>query len=219
MPLKRVRRTQNAPLPFDVGEGKFPGLNVPKVRDPAMMQVIEEDTHDNYVNCRGFDPEYNRFFEWIPVAKPYGERGQTGLYNVGEVHLAVKPKTIIGLTPGVSETTTGHPADLDEQITALYTEGEDDEDRNGVAVSFIFVRGGGSTIKMAELEGELESGGNAEASIWAYDPETEELVDTGEDVTVYAWMLNDGESIEIGTEIMIVNSGGRWYISNAACPT
>jgi hypothetical protein len=204
MPLKRVRRTQNAPLPFNVGDGKFPGLNAPKVREPAMMQVIEEDTHDNYVICRGFDPEYNRFFEWIPVAKPYGERGQTGLYNVGEVHLAIKPKTRLGLTPGVSETSTGHPEDLDEEIAALYTD-------NDIAISFMFVRGGGGNIKRAKLNAAL-SGGSAEASVWGPDG------DTDEDVTVNAWMINSGETIESGTEIVIGNFGGEWYIVAAACP-
>ena len=177
-----------------------------------MMQVIEEDTHDNYVNCRGFDPEHNRFFEWIPVAKPYGERGETGLYSVGEVHLAVKPITILGLTPGVAETSTGHPEDLDEEVAALYTEGEDDPGHNGIAVSFIFVRGGGGSLKRAVLDDDLESGGTAEATIYDKDGATEQTV------TVNAWMINSGETIEDETEIVIGNFGGQWFIVAAACP-
>jgi len=46
-----------------------------------MMQVAAEDTHENYVICRGWDIRFNRFFDYadgdednpgIPVAKPYG---------------------------------------------------------------------------------------------------------------------------------------------------
>ena len=84
----------------------------------AMMQVAEEDTHDNYVVCRGFDPECGRFLNTVNVAKPYGIRG-TNPYVVGQVFAAAKPRTALGDTPGKAETTVGHPADLDEAVMIL----------------------------------------------------------------------------------------------------
>ena len=65
----------------------------------AMMQVAAEDTHTNYVVCRGFDTRILRFVDYaegdsdkpgIPVAKPFGKR-RTGTYNVGEVYPALLP--------------------------------------------------------------------------------------------------------------------------------
>jgi len=93
----------------------------------AMMQVAEEDTHDNYVVCRGFDPECGRFLNTVNVAKPYGIRG-TNPYVVGQVFAAAKPRTALGDTPGKAETTVGHPADLDEAVMILT-----DDDGNPIA--------------------------------------------------------------------------------------
>ncbi len=72
-----------------------------------------------------------------------------------------------------------------------------------------------SAVEMAVLDGALASGGSATASVWRFDGE--DLVDTDENVTVYAWMLNSGESVAAGTQVWI-GWRGRWYIMNAACP-
>ena len=127
-----MRKPQNDP--FKTLEGK----DLTRV---PMMQVIEEDTHDNYVVCQGYDPDYDKFFEKLSVAKPYGERGQTGIYKIAEVYPAVKPITILGTTPGVASESTGHPADLEERVDKL-------TDDNGIDVQWMFIGGGsGSSSK------------------------------------------------------------------------
>lgn len=65
----------------------------------AMMQVAAEDTYDDYVICRGFDPRVLRFIDYaegdpdkpgISVAKPYGKR-TAGTYEIAEVYPALLP--------------------------------------------------------------------------------------------------------------------------------
>jgi len=65
----------------------------------AMMQVAAEDTYDDYVICRGFDPRILRFIDYaegdankpgISVAKPFGKR-TAGTYQVAEVYPAFLP--------------------------------------------------------------------------------------------------------------------------------
>jgi len=96
----------------------------------AMMQVAAEDTHDDYVVCRGYDPRHKRFFDYvqgdadkagIAVGKPYGSR-RLGAYVVGQIFPAFIPLTRIGQTPGVAAVSAGHPAGLDEVVNILYDE-------------------------------------------------------------------------------------------------
>lgn len=65
----------------------------------AMMQVAAEDTHADFVICRGFDPRILRFIDYaagdankpgISVAKPYGKR-RVDTYQIGEVYPALLP--------------------------------------------------------------------------------------------------------------------------------
>jgi hypothetical protein len=65
----------------------------------AMMQVAAEDTYDDYVICRGFDPRILRFIDYaegdsnkpgISVAKPFGKR-TPGTYEIAEVYPALLP--------------------------------------------------------------------------------------------------------------------------------
>lgn len=65
----------------------------------AMMQVAAEDTYDDYVICRGFDPRILRFIDYaegdpnkpgISVAKPFGNR-VAGRYEIAEVYPALLP--------------------------------------------------------------------------------------------------------------------------------
>ena len=110
---------ERAPL---MAEGEFPYC--------AMMQVAAEDTHADYVICRGYDPRIRKFIDYdaadedkpgVPVAKPYGKR-QAGQYVVGQVFAALIPLTRIGQTAGVAADSEGHPAGLDEEVEILYTD-------------------------------------------------------------------------------------------------
>ena len=65
----------------------------------AMMQVAAEDTYDDYVICRGFDPRILKFIDYaegdankpgISVAKPFGKR-KSGTYEIAEVYPAFLP--------------------------------------------------------------------------------------------------------------------------------
>lgn len=97
----------------------------------ALMQIAEEDVHENYVICRGFDPRIRKFLDSIPVAKPYGSR-EAGEYTVGQVFPALLPLQRLGQTPGVASVTQGHPADLDEVVDNLYTD-------DGTAINWLLI--------------------------------------------------------------------------------
>ena len=85
--------------PYSPMTGERAGLQVPRVTPLCvMMQVAAEDTHDNYVVCRGYDPRVNRFFDYdendlgtkpgIAVGKPYGNR-VAGVFEIGQVFPAL----------------------------------------------------------------------------------------------------------------------------------
>jgi hypothetical protein len=121
------------PGPFNPVTGQFAKIGHPGVvSSVVMMQIAEEDTHDNYVVCRGYDPETRKFYAQLHVAKPFGIRG-TFPYQVGEVYPTVKAhgtpgsdtQGTLGVTPGVAADTTGQPADLIEVIEILL----DDEEK------------------------------------------------------------------------------------------
>gem|GEM_PF-7086971 len=114
------------PTPYNPLTGQYETL-APTGHYPycAMMQVAEDDTHEDYVVCRGWDTRVNRFFDAVSVAKPYGKRAKY-IYRIGQVYPAVLPWMRLGenwapsQNPGVAETTQGHPADLDEEVEILY---------------------------------------------------------------------------------------------------
>jgi hypothetical protein len=137
-----------------------------------MMQVAAEDTHANYVICRGFDVRIRKFINYvaddednpgIPVAKPYGKR-TTGQYRIGEVYSALLPLQTgnpsptdapfrFGQNPGVAAVSSGQPADLDETVGILYTE----ED---VVINWMLVDSAGSTsLVRFELLEDMTVGG------------------------------------------------------------
>lgn len=150
--VKRYRKVSapgfNVPTPHKPTTGEYQKLVVEGIHPScAMMQVAAEDTHDDYVICRGYDPRIKRFIDYeegdankpgIVVAKPYGARGRSN-YAIGEVHAAFLPychraplKTPLLQNPGKAESTTGHPADLDEELTFLLSTG-------GVYVNWMLV--------------------------------------------------------------------------------
>jgi len=133
------------PPPYNPITGEHAALETQGVFPyTAMFQVAAEDTHVNYVICRGFDIRHNVFVDYaagntdkpgIPVAKPFGRR-RVGVYTVGQIFPAVLPLQTsnpsptsvewrVGQNPGVSETTAGHPADLSEKVDEL----KDDDDK------------------------------------------------------------------------------------------
>jgi hypothetical protein len=136
------------PPPFNPMQAEEHKLLVPGIFPYcAMMQIAAEDTEDDYVWCRGYDVRDNRFVDYppgIPVAKPFGNR-LAGVYEIAEIHPAFLPLQTecsipvdvpwrVGQNPGVSETTQGHPADLDETVEIMYVD--------GVAVSWMLIDGG-----------------------------------------------------------------------------
>lgn len=140
-----------APYAPITGERALLGRPPAKGTTLGIFQVIgddpedpeTQDTHDNYVVCRGYEAESDPNFQFlydpytnespdakaIHVAKPYGVRG-TFPYTLGQVIVAARIFTKLGYTPGKAENTVGHPADLDEEIGILL----DDE---GVAISWM----------------------------------------------------------------------------------
>lgn len=122
-------------------EGRYPYC--------ALMQVVEEDTHCNYVVCRGWDPRSRVYLTetpGFPVAKPYSRR-MKGLYRIGEVYPALLPLPAgfkdgsltvprIGQNAGRTEGTItdcrSHPLDLDQEVVLLV-------DDDGTFVSWMFL--------------------------------------------------------------------------------
>ena len=142
----------------------------------AMMQVAAEDTHDNYVLCRGFDIRIARFIDYdaadlvnspgIPVAKPYGNR-QAGMYEIAQIFMALLPLQTgnpspadvlwrVGQNPGVAATCPGHPCDLSEEVEILYTDTDP-----AIAINWMMLDGGGSQWyigKVSEVGGIVAGG-------------------------------------------------------------
>lgn len=168
---KRRRPTPGykIPNPFNPIQGENANLRQDGVSPfCAMMQVAEEDTHDNYVVCRGFDPRILRFMENISVAKPFGKR-TPGTYQVGEVYPAFLPTQgnanfmdfrqvtymppspndvlwRVGQNPGVAVggLDGGQPENLAGEIEILY-------DDNGNVINWLLIDskggGGGASIQ------------------------------------------------------------------------
>ena len=138
----------------------------------AMVQVMEEDTHDNYVVCRGFDPRILRFMENISVAKPFGKR-TPGTYQVGEVYPAFLPTQgnanfmdfrqvtymppspndvlwRVGQNPGVAVggLDGGQPENLAGEIEILY-------DDNGKVINWLLIDSKGSEGGTRKIQGIL----------------------------------------------------------------
>jgi hypothetical protein len=172
--MRRKRRQPTPdyklPPPYQPITGERATLAIPGVYPySAMMQVAAEDTHKNYVICRGFDIRINRFIDYesgnadkpgIPVAKPFSKR-TVGAYEIAEIHPALLPLQSsnpspvdvpwrVGQNPGVA--TDGQPASLNELVDELYTD-------EGILINWMLIdsAGGsdGSTIEftIASVEG------------------------------------------------------------------
>lgn len=69
--------------------------------------------------------------------------------------------------------------------------------------------------KFATLNGDLLTGGSAEASILSGAP----LADSGNDATVYDCFLEAGMKLASGARVMLTPQSGRWYVTQSnTCP-
>jgi hypothetical protein len=185
-----------------------------------MMQVAVEDTHADYLICRGYDPYTKRFFDYeesdpdklgIPVAKPYSSRA-VGTYAVGQIFPAVMPLTKIGRTPGVAETSDGHPADLDEAIGILYTD-------DNLVVQWLLLESGGSSSRLFELKTgqSLVPGGTATALLLYWDGDSWET-DSDVEFTIRDMMSKFRQSSppsgQNGARGFCELYGGEWVIKD-----
>jgi hypothetical protein len=182
----------------------------------AMMQVIgddeteaNQDTHDNYVLCRGFDPETKKFYHSIAVAKPYSVRS-TYPYRLGQLFAAMKAATRLGDNCGVSSVTVGQPADLTETIDLLL-----DDDLK--PIYWLDISGHWTPWLYGKLDGAMAAAGSATVSIYEWDGSA--WADSTENKTVYAPPLLSSGSIAIGKWVRIgYNSQStRWEVLSAEC--
>jgi hypothetical protein len=139
--------------PFNPATGERAPLGAYPVRGTtlAIFQVCAEDTHDDYIECRGFEADNDPNFRFlhdphtavdttpINVAKPYGVRG-TNPYVVGQIVVAARIKGRLGYNAGKGATTVGHPADLDEEIELLL----DDDD---VGIAWMDIDSSGTAVE------------------------------------------------------------------------
>lgn len=172
------------PAPFQPITGDRAQLMVPGIFPYcAMMQIAAEDTHCNYVVCRGYDPRDKRYYDYdgaeqpgIAVAKPYWSRFK-GAYRIGEVYPAVLPLSAgaeddgkivprIGQNPGRVEGNEcrGNPLDLTEEIVHLL-------DENGIYINWMLLDGGRPYVAFELLAPLAQwTGGIVNAARKTWDP-------------------------------------------------
>ena len=137
----------------------------------AMVQVAEQDTYEDYVICRGFDPRIRKFIDYddaapegqrggISVAKPFGMR-VIGHYGIGQVFPAflptqgtedyVPPSPVdvywrVGQNPGTCSTSEpgGHPQTLDDTIEEMV-------DHNDKFVNWMLIDSAGGVTRRAKI--------------------------------------------------------------------
>ena len=128
------------PAPYSPVTGGHAPLGVPGITTRlTMAQVIEDDTHDDYVVCQTWnldtDPNCKYLMtSGVKIGKPYSLRG-TFPYQVADILTVAKIRTSLGDTPGMASVSVGQPADLDEEIDILV-----DDDENPIA--WMIVEGG-----------------------------------------------------------------------------
>jgi hypothetical protein len=199
------------PPPYQPIAGEHAKLLIPgNAPYCAMMQVAAEDTHADYLICRGYDPRVRRFFEYdesdpekagIPVGKPYGNR-VVGQYTVGQVFAAMIPLTRIGQTPGVAETSAGHPADLDEEIEILRT------DDDIVVTWYLLDSAGGTPLVRFELAEDMVAGECSRAFIREFKNDEPEEHPCG------YWWTNKDRPILVQDQAGALCGWGGWVESD-----
>lgn len=211
---KRRRPTPGykIPPPFNPIQGENSNLRQDGVSPfCAMVQVMEEDTYDDYVVCRIFDPRILRFMNNVSVAKPFGKR-KPDTYQVGEIYPAflptqgnanfmdfrqvtyVPPSPVevlwrVGQNPGVAVggLDGGQPENLDGEIEILY-------DHNDKVVNWLLIDSNAATGGTRKLQGTLQALADGTG------PYTGKKVGT---VLVVVAPCDDGDLI--GTEVDVVD--------------
>lgn len=74
----------------------------------------------------------------------------------------------------------------------------------------------GTFCKIGILDGDLDYGSSATMSVYTGAGNAE--TDSGEDITVYDWLLQAGDSIPAGTKVIAIWNGFCWYVTAAECP-
>lgn len=132
-----------------------------------------QDTHANYVVCRGYEPQTDPFFRYlhdpytkpdttpINVAKPYAIRG-TYPYKQGQVIVAARILTRLGVNQGKAVTTVGHPADLDEETELLL----DDDD---VAIAWLDISVSSPPARVGKTTASHAKGASQTVNRWRAD--------------------------------------------------
>ncbi len=188
--------------------------------DPA--DAMTQDTHANYVVCRGFEPDIDPFFRYlhdpktkpdtksIKVAKPHSVRG-TFPYKRGQVIVAARILTRLGANQGKASSSTGQPADLNEEVELLF-------DDDNVAISWLDIVTPSSSIIRGKLAGTLSAGLSATLNVWGWNGSAEAA--TGKTLTVYDWLLMSGQTIASGKKVTATLDIGsnRYYVIAAECP-
>ena len=196
MPIRKRRQPApwfRRPAPYSGATGQHAGIGPakPDLTRLAMFQVCVTDTHDNYVGCCGLDPEANVYFDSahpMAVAKPYDVRG-TFPYTVGQVIVCAKVRTKLGDNPGVASSSTGQPADLDEEIDMLKTDA-------GLPIFWLHVGGGGPRVFHGTLSADLAGGSTA----------------TVTSITAMDGGNTPDEPLTVGNSIAAAGASGQWCL-------
>lgn len=236
MVRKQRRPTPNfkIPPPFNPISGKYEDLKKDGIYPYcAMMQVAKDDVYDDYVVCRGFDTRIFRFVDFkenssvspgISVAKPFGSRGGTGSFRVGQIFPAFLPtqgvssdvfsyvppspsevQWRIGQNPGVVDGGTndgGHPETLTDNVSVMY-------DHNNKVVNWMFIHASSDAHFRFQSRAEL-SGVSCEACVRQMD---------GSDAHIAQIYDPDGifTGMDSGTKGLVFFQGGKYYIVQAKC--
>lgn len=94
----------------------------------------------------------------------------------------------------------------------------DDEDD----AKWIIVRLGNPppNVIAGKLDGTLNPGSSATLSIWIPDENSPGVrIDSTENVTVYDWLLESGQTVASGKKVFAAYVDGRYEVIAAACPT
>lgn len=72
-------------------------------------------------------------------------------------------------------------------------------------------------MKRGKLDGTLSVGGSATMSVWKWNGSAE--ADTGDNITVYDFLLASGQTIASGKKVVAEwdSASGRWYVVSAEC--
>jgi hypothetical protein len=80
---------------------------------------------------------------------------------------------------------------------------------------YLFQAPASGLLKRGKLDGAMAFGGSAVMSVWAWTGSAE--ADTGENVTVYDWLLSTGATVPAGKNVVAAQVGGRLYVIAAQC--